>query len=125
MNGKFLEMNAKTYESSLNDTGRRYMSADERNRTIKNILDRLIEYKPGYRWDAHCTYADGNGTTILEILIFSKLGQAIQGRISYKVESGDVNNFYYKGLQDEKPESVIDLLLDILHVEISPGELAN
>jgi len=117
-------MSFQTKYNQIDDSGKRLMSEDERNKTVKNILDKLIQHKPEYKWDAHCTYADGKGTTILEVLIFSKLGRTINGRISYLVESGDVINFYYKGMQEDNPDSIIDLLLDIFNFEIFPRQLS-
>lgn len=107
----------------IRGTGKTYISNDERTRTITGILDKLIEYNPEYKWDAHCTYADGDGVTILQILIFSKLGRSVNGKISYQVETGAVTEYYYKGMYDEKPESITDLLLDILSFEIIPNEI--
>lgn len=87
------------------------------NVAVKRILDKLVESLPGYRWERICTYSDGMETTIVEVSIYRQGGSLLAARLSYHVESGRLMEFHYPSHNGPKPETVVDLLLDIFNQE--------
>lgn len=93
------------------------MKPTETNRIVIDLLNVLIGENRDYKWKLKCSYSDGKGKTIMEASIYSGENQHRHGRIAYVAETGNVLNFTYRGYQDRKPESVIDLMLDINNLE--------
>lgn len=87
------------------------------NVAVKRILDQLVETLPGYRWERICTFSDGMETTIVEVSVYREGGSLLAVRLSYHVESGRLLDFHYLAHKGPKPETVIDLLLDIYNQE--------
>lgn len=92
------------------------MEAKMINRTVREMLNKLIQDRKGYLWESICTYSDGKGQTFLEINIYAEQGNVQMGRIAYHLETGNLLNFRYKGYSGSHPETIIDLLLDIFNL---------
>ena len=93
------------------------MKPTETNRIVIDLLNVLIGHNPDYRWKLKCAYSDGKGKTIMEVSVYSGENQYRHGRIAYVAESGNVLNFTYRGYEGIRPESIIDLMLDINNLE--------
>lgn len=87
------------------------------NKAVKELLNKLVQDLPGYRWDSLCSYSDGRGTTMIELNIFRRDGQESAGRIAYQLETGEVHRFHYTPIRDHAPETIVDFLLDVYNFE--------
>jgi len=87
------------------------------NKAVREILNKLVHELPQYRWESMCTYSDGLGMTVIEINVYRGGGSERLGRIAYHLETGDVLNHRYRGYEDQAPESILDLILDVVNLE--------
>lgn len=87
------------------------------NKAVREILDKMVHDLPHYRWERLCTYSDGKGMTIIELNIYRAGGSERLGRIAYHLETGEVVNYRYPGYSDVAPESIVDLILDVVNLE--------
>ena len=87
------------------------------NKAVREILDKMVHELPQYRWESMVSYSDGKGTTIIELNIYRSGGSERLGRITYQLETGDVVNLRYKDLPSDAPESIVDLVLDVVNLE--------
>jgi hypothetical protein len=87
------------------------------NKAVKELLDKLVQDVPGRRWESLVTFSDGKGVTVIELNIYRRDGQEKAGRISFRLESGEVLNAHYPGFEGDYPETVVDLLLDVVNLE--------
>ena len=87
--------------------------------TIKALLEKLREVNSGLTWELQCKYSNGEGQTLLEIRILRKENKQVKGHICFQEENHHVTNFRYNGISktEQKPDNVVDLLLDIINVE--------
>ena len=95
----------------------RMMRAEDINRAVKDLLDKLVADLPGYRWDSLCTSAKEPSLTVIELNIWRKNGQESAGRIAYQLETGLVLHFHYPPIGNNVPEPVLDFLLDLYNFE--------
>ena len=95
------------------------MDRHETNLAVNKILDQLTATLPGYRWERICTFSDGLETTIVEVSVYREGGSLLAARLSYHVESGRLLDFHYLAHKGSKPETVVDLLLDIFNHELA------
>ena len=84
---------------------------------VKELLDKLVQEHSPLRWDSVCAFSDGKSRTILEISVFGAHGQVQLGRIAYQMETGEIVNFFYKGYEGERPDDILDLILDLINLE--------
>lgn len=87
------------------------------NKAVREILDKMVRELPHYRWESLCTYSDGKGTTIIELNIYRAGGSERLGRIAYHLETGEVVNLRYRDFKGDAPESIVDLILDVVNIE--------
>lgn len=87
------------------------------NKAVKEILDQMISELPRYRWESICVNADVIGRTIIEVNVYSAGGSRMNGRLVYQLETGEVLDWKYQGLETAASESVIDIVLDIANLE--------
>ena len=87
------------------------------NKAVREILDKMVRELPTYRWEGLCSFSDGKGTTIIELNIYRSGGSERLGRITYQLETGDVVNFRYRDLPEDAPDSIVDLILDVVNLE--------
>lgn len=80
-------------------------------------MDKMVLDIPGRRWESLVTWSDGKGVTVIEVNIYRRDGQEKAGRISYRLESGEVLSAHYPGFEGDFPETVVDLLLDVVNLE--------
>lgn len=93
------------------------MDSELINKAVRELLNKLVEDLPEYRWDSLCAYSDGLGTTMIELNIFRKNGQETAGKIAYQLETGIVHRFQYKPMRANAPEMIVDFLLDVYNFE--------
>lgn len=91
-------------------------SSNHINATVRDLLNKLVDDYPHYRWESLCAYSDGREKTILEITIYSNHGNRQMGKITYQLETTEVLNVHYLGYHNAHPDSIIDLLLDIMNI---------
>ncbi len=87
------------------------------NKAVREILDKMVRELPQYRWESLVNYSDGKGTTNIEVNIYRAGGSERLGRITYHLETGEVVDFKYRGYAGDAPESIVDLILDIVNME--------
>lgn len=87
------------------------------NKAVREILDKLVEELPDYRWEGLCTSSNGPGETTIELNIYRNGGSERLGQISYHLESGDVLDYRYRGHLGDEQASIVDLVLDIVNLE--------
>lgn len=86
------------------------------NAAVRNLLNKLVEDFPTYRWESICAYSDGREQTILEITIYSENGARQMGKIAYRLENNEVMHVHFTGYHSPAQDSIIDLLLDIHNI---------
>lgn len=89
------------------------------NKAVREILDQLVRDLPQYRWESMCIHSDGLGMTVIEINIYQAGGSERIGQIAYHLETGDILNHRYRGYEGNAPESILDLILDVVNLERS------
>lgn len=87
------------------------------NKAVREILDKMTQDLPAYRWESLCTFSDGKGKTFIEINIYRGGGSDKLGRIAYQLETGQVLNHSYRDFGEESPESILDFILDVVNLE--------
>lgn len=87
------------------------------NKAVREILNQLVQELPRYRWESICTYSDGAGKTIIELNVYRSGGSERLGRIAYQLETGDVLNHSYPGMNGSSPSSILDFVLDVANFE--------
>ena len=87
------------------------------NKAVREILNELVIELPRYRWESICTYSDGVGKTIIELNVYRNGGSERAGRIAYQLETGEVLNHSYQGMNGSSPTSILDFVLDIANLE--------
>ena len=92
------------------------------NKAVKELLDKMVREIPGRRWESMVTFSDGKGTTVIELNVYRGGGQEKAGRIAYQLENGEVLEARYPGYDGAFPESILDLLLDVVNLE---GQLSR
>lgn len=86
-------------------------------RVVFGMLDVLTEKIPVMRWESICAFSDGISRTIIQLNIYDERGNVQVGRIAFRIETGEVLNFYYRNYEGESPEVITDLILDIYNLE--------
>ncbi len=87
------------------------------DKTIKDLLKKLVKDQPKITWKIRGTYANGKEPGVIELSIYKKPEMIKKGTIAYNPETGEVKNFFYKDVEGLKPDSIVDLLLDIINLE--------
>lgn len=87
------------------------------DKTIKDLLKKLVHDHPDITWKIKGGYADGMKGGTIELSIYQKPEMTKKGTVAYQPESGKIVNFFYKDADGLRPDSIVDLLLDIINLE--------
>ena len=95
--------------------------------TILQLLIKLCNINKKLRWQIRCTYVDASGEAILYIIFYETVSSFQKGTIAFNESSWEVINFRYSGYSLEysaqstaqKPDNLVDLLLDLINYEKS------
>jgi hypothetical protein len=90
---------------------------EENKIIVSDMLKRLSEIREDVSWRVNNSYTEDLDKTVLEILIFEANQQT--ARIAYRLEDGNVINYWYKSLEKRIPVHIVDLMLDILSFEMN------
>jgi hypothetical protein len=105
----------------------RYFASDNMdaywiNKFVKELLDKMVDELPGFRWDSLHTSEDAQGITMVELNLFRRDGQEVAGMIAYQLKTGEVYRLNYRPIQAEASEMIVDLLLDVYNLERTLSE---
>ncbi|MFM2377043.1 MAG: hypothetical protein RLZZ165_2140 [Bacteroidota bacterium] len=89
---------------------------------VKELLDKMVDELPGFRWDSLYTSEEEQGSTMVELNLFRRDGQEAAGMIAYQLKTGEVHRFNYKPIQSDASEMIVDFLLDVYNLERTLSE---
>lgn len=89
------------------------------DKTIKNLLKKLVEENDDLTWKMRVTYSSGGASNLIELSFYTKPNLSRHGTIAFDTSNGIVSNFFYRNMtkENKEPENIIDLLLDIINLE--------
>ncbi|MDX1903270.1 MAG: hypothetical protein SFU27_03845 [Thermonemataceae bacterium] len=93
--------------------------------TTLNLLVKLCSIRKQMRWQIRCNYFAAEGDAVFNILFYDIQNNHLKGDIAFWQPSEKVVDFRFLGYQSEKPENLIDLLLDLINYEKSILSDAN
>ena len=86
--------------------------------TLANLLNHISSRHENLSWQLTTRFSDGGGVTLLDITFYEFLPKREKGRISFQLETGEVKNFRYSGLNVPGVSMhVFDLLLCVNKLE--------
>ena len=85
--------------------------------TILDLLIKLCDIRKKLRWQIRCNYIDQEGQAIFNILLYDIASNIQKGKISFHQQTNQVVMCRYSGFDGDKPENLIDLLLDLINYE--------
>ncbi len=89
----------------------------EVSKTVLNLLIKLCGIRKKLRWQIRCNYVDAQGRAHFNILLYELNTNTLMGEIAFHQHSQKVLNFRYAGYYGEKPDHLVDLLLDLINHE--------
>jgi hypothetical protein len=87
--------------------------------TILSLIIKLCDIRKKLRWQIRCAYIDGQGDAVFRIIFYDALQNSQKGEISFYQNTEQILNFRFAGYNGDKPETLIDLLLDLINHEKS------
>lgn len=85
--------------------------------TVTDLLNMLVDGRENVCWNLRCSYADGQGQTLIEIAIYEGACRSVKGLIVFNAETGETKNFRYRGYKKRSYGNIVDVLLDLINFE--------
>lgn len=88
--------------------------------TVTDLLEMLVKNHENLYWHMCCSYADGQGQTIMEITIYEGRHRRVKGLIAFNAETGKIKNYRYRGYKKQdcdNCDNIVDMLLDLVNFE--------
>lgn len=85
--------------------------------TVTDLLNMLVKDQKNLYWHMHCSYADGQGQTIMEIAIYEGACRSVKGLIAFNAQTGKTKNYRYRGYKKRDSDNIVDVLLDLINFE--------
>ncbi|WP_027000443.1 hypothetical protein [Eisenibacter elegans] len=83
--------------------------------TILNLLVKLCAEQPRLRWQIKGEFEESHGCMVYNILFYEYQSNKLKGQISFYPHNEQVISFRFAEYQGIKPETLIDLLLDLIN----------
>lgn len=84
---------------------------------VTDLMNMLVKDQKNLYWHMRCSYADGQGQTIMEIAIYEGACRSVKGLIAFNAETGRIKNYRYRGYKKQDCDNIVDMLLDLVNFE--------
>lgn len=86
--------------------------------TLSNLLHHISHNHENLCWELNTRFSDGIDVTLMEITFYEFLPRRKKGQICFQLETGEVKNLRYPGMQaTDLPRHIYEALRDVKTLE--------